>query len=103
MLDPTHRQPLPAVSERRLRKAAAMSLHAFPSLPRPRFDDVASDGSPVDSGAWRALKQAATDLQQLQNKNGSVDAENRTAAEDLVGTLTATVTALAPAFPHDAE
>ncbi|WZP17521.1 DUF6421 family protein [Arthrobacter citreus] len=80
-----------------------MSLHAFPSLPRPRFDDVASDGSPVDSGAWRALKQAATDLQQLQNKNGSVDAENRTAAEDLVGTLTATVTALAPAFPHDAE
>ncbi|WP_425362462.1 DUF6421 family protein [Arthrobacter citreus] len=64
---------------------------------------MASDGSPVDSGAWRALKQAATDLQQLQNKNGSVDAENRTAAEDLVGTLTATVTALAPAFPHDAE
>jgi hypothetical protein len=80
-----------------------MSLHAFPSLPRPRFDDVASDGNPVDSGAWHALKQAATDLQQLQNKNGSVDAENRTAAEDLVGTIAATVTSLAPAFPHDAE
>ncbi|GAA3288330.1 DUF6421 family protein [Arthrobacter citreus] len=80
-----------------------MSLHAFPSLPRPRFDDVASDGNPVDSGAWQALKQAATDLQQMQNKNGAVDAENRSAAEDLIGIIAATVSALAPAFPHDAE
>ncbi|MBP3044367.1 hypothetical protein KKR91_07075 [Arthrobacter jiangjiafuii] len=57
----------------------------------------------MDSEAWQALKQAATDLQQLQNKNGSVDAENHTAAEELIGTLAAAVVALAPAFEHDAE
>ena len=80
-----------------------MSLHAFPSLPRTRFDDVTADGNPVDSEAWRALKQAATDLQPLQNKNGSVDAENKSAAEELIDTIAAAVTALAPAFEHDAE
>ncbi|WAP50836.1 DUF6421 family protein [Arthrobacter sp. ATA002] len=80
-----------------------MSLHAFPSLPRTRFEDVAAGSDPVDSRAWQALKQAATDLQPLQNKNGSVDADNKSAAEALIGTAAAAVEALAPAFPHDAE
>ena len=60
-------------------------------------------GLPLASDAWRALKQAATDLQPLQNKNGSVDAENREAAAGLIDVIVDAVQELAPAFPHDAR
>ena len=102
MLDPTHHQPSPALSERHVRKVAAMP-HAFPSLSRPRFENVAPGSNPVDSAAWQALKQAATKLLALQNKNGSVDADNKNAAAELIAIITAAVAALAPAFEHDAE
>ncbi|MDK1361032.1 DUF6421 family protein [Arthrobacter sp. zg-Y1219] len=72
-------------------------------MSRTGFAPVAAGTNPVDSEAWQALKQAATDLQALQNQNGSVDAENRSAAEELIGTVTAAVDALAPSFEHDAE
>jgi hypothetical protein len=57
----------------------------------------------LDSGAWFDLKAAATELQSLQLKDGSVPAEvghDRAAA--LVDLITASVTALSPRLPHDA-
>ncbi|CAM5386212.1 DUF6421 family protein [Leifsonia shinshuensis] len=52
---------------------------------------------------WRALRQAAIDLQQLQVKDGSLDdLASRTWATELVRTLRASIAALAPLFPHDA-
>ncbi|KQX05008.1 MULTISPECIES: DUF6421 family protein [unclassified Leifsonia] len=53
--------------------------------------------------AWLRLKDAATTLQTLQVKDGSVpDAEAHAHAHGLVSMLTSAVTELAPAFPHDA-
>ncbi|MET4061013.1 hypothetical protein ABIB35_002571 [Arthrobacter sp. UYP6] len=80
-----------------------MSVHAFPTLSHPGFAPVPTGAAAEDSEAWQALKQAATDLQLLQNKDGSVDAENRSAAEELLSVVAAAVEALAPAFEHDAE
>ncbi|MCC3270303.1 DUF6421 family protein [Arthrobacter gengyunqii] len=80
-----------------------MSVHAYPSLSHPGFATVPAGSAPENSEAWQALKQAATDLQPLQNKNGSVDPENRSAAEELIAVIAAAVEALAPAFEHDAE
>ncbi|MCQ1995830.1 DUF6421 family protein [Arthrobacter sp. zg-Y1171] len=79
-----------------------MSSPVFPSLSRPVFAAVTADVRPEESEAWTALKQAATALQPLQNKNGSVDPEHHGQAVELIGTIAAAVTALAPAFPHDA-
>ncbi|WP_104103123.1 DUF6421 family protein [Arthrobacter sp. 08Y14] len=80
-----------------------MSVSAFPSLSHPGFTAVSAGSSPETSEAWQALKQAATDLQPLQNKNGSVDTDSRAAAEELISVIAAAVEALAPAFEHDAE
>ncbi|MCQ1949862.1 DUF6421 family protein [Arthrobacter sp. zg-Y859] len=80
-----------------------MSSSVFPCLSRPVFAAVTGDVRPEESEAWTALKQAATALQPLQNKNGSVDPEYHGQAAELIGTVAAAVTALAPAFPHDAE
>ncbi|WP_417563827.1 DUF6421 family protein [Microbacterium sp.] len=52
------------------------------------------------SAAWVALKDAATALQAIQVKDGSVPDEKARAA-DLVETITASIAALAPLFPHD--
>ncbi|MDM7989006.1 DUF6421 family protein [Arthrobacter sp. zg-Y877] len=79
-----------------------MSSSVSASLSRPVFAPVPADARPAETEAWAALKQAAVDLQPLQNKNGSVDPGHRTEATGLIGTITAAVTALAPAFPHDA-
>src|SRR5450830_337360 len=58
----------------------------------------------ADSPEWLRLKSAATALQTLQTQDGSVpDDAARPAAAELVGTITASITALAPAFPHDAQ
>ena len=53
--------------------------------------------------AWLALKQAATALQALQVKDGSVPVEgDRPGASALVDTIVDSVAALAPRFPHEA-
>ncbi|MCD2441105.1 DUF6421 family protein [Agromyces sp. SYSU K20354] len=53
--------------------------------------------------AWLALKQAATALQSLQVKDGSVpDEAARPEASALVDTIVESVAALAPRFPHEA-
>ncbi len=53
---------------------------------------------------WLRLKAAATALQALQIKDGSVpDADAHEAAAGHVATITAAVAALAPSFPHDAR
>ncbi|MBV0893929.1 DUF6421 family protein [Microbacterium sp. NC79] len=69
--------------------------------------EVVEDGRAAGvetSPEWLALKAAATALQSLQVKDGSVpDAANHEAAREHVATITASVTALAPLFPHDAE
>ncbi|MDQ0275875.1 hypothetical protein QO003_000178 [Arthrobacter silviterrae] len=54
--------------------------------------------------AWMSLKGAATELQGLQAKDGSVpDAADHARAKELIGTVTASITELAPHFPHDAD
>jgi hypothetical protein len=66
--------------------------------------EVVEDASTAEtSAAWLDLKAAATELQTLQVQDGSVEkkADHRKAGE-LVGRITASVRALAPAFPHDA-
>jgi len=50
--------------------------------------------------AWAKLKGAATALQALQAKDGSI--EDIVAARPLLDDLTAAIEALAPLFPHDA-
>jgi hypothetical protein len=53
--------------------------------------------------AWLALKDAATRLQALQVKDGSVPVEtDRPEASALVDTIVESVAALAPRFPHEA-
>ena len=55
------------------------------------------------SAAWLSLKEAATALQALQVKDGSVpEASDHAAARAHVATIVAGIRALAPAFPHDA-
>lgn len=53
--------------------------------------------------SWLALKDAATALQALQAQDGSVpDVADHAAAHTLVEVVGASITALAPLFPHDA-
>ena len=54
--------------------------------------------------AWLRLKSAATTLQGLQARDGSVpDAADHPAARAHVGAIVAAVVELAPLFPHDAD
>lgn len=63
-------------------------------------DAVTAETSP----AWLSLKAAATALQGLQTKDGSVpEASDHSEARAHVATIIEGVRALAPAFPHDAE
>ncbi|HKT55429.1 MAG TPA: DUF6421 family protein [Microbacterium sp.] len=69
--------------------------------------EVLEDGTTAatveNSAAWHALKDAATALQPLQIKDGSVpEASDHAAARALVDTIVASIRALAPLFPHDA-
>jgi hypothetical protein len=69
--------------------------------------EVVEDGRAIgveESPQWLALKGAATDLQTLQVKDGSVpEPADHTRATELVQTIISSVDALAPLFPHDAE
>ncbi|MCX6500873.1 MAG: DUF6421 family protein [Microbacterium sp.] len=60
--------------------------------------------SPVETdAAWLALKDAVTAMQPLQATDGSLpNAADHTRAAALIDTITASVAALAPRFPHDA-
>lgn len=54
--------------------------------------------------AWLSLKAAATELQSLQIKDGSVpNAEDHAKALELIETIKTSINTLAPHFPHDAE
>ncbi|MDN4613070.1 DUF6421 family protein [Leifsonia sp. F6_8S_P_1B] len=69
--------------------------------------EVVEDGRPVrevaNDPAWLRLKDAATALQSLQVKDGSVEQEaDKPAAAAHVDTIVDAIAALAPAFPHDA-
>jgi len=69
--------------------------------------EVVEDGRAIgveESPQWLALKGAATELQTLQVKDGSVpEPADHTRATELVQTIISSVDALAPLFPHDAE
>ncbi|WP_052460283.1 DUF6421 family protein [Microbacterium gorillae] len=69
--------------------------------------EVVEDGFATgveDSPDWLALRAAATELQGLQVKDGSVaEAADHVRSGELVDAIIASVTALAPRFPHDAE
>ena len=66
--------------------------------------EVVEDARLVEtSEAWLNLKAAATAIQALQIKDGSIPDEAAHAeARELVATIVAGIRALAPAFPHDA-
>ncbi|WP_374947951.1 DUF6421 family protein [Agreia sp.] len=67
--------------------------------------EVVEDASLVEtSAAWTRLKAAATELQGLQIADGSVpEAAAHGQAAELVAVISASIAALSPAFPHDAE
>src|SRR4051812_1577072 len=66
--------------------------------------EVVEDASTAEtSAAWFSLRDAATELQGLQAQDGSVpEASDHPRAVELIGSITAGIRALAPAFPHDA-
>ncbi|MGN6501903.1 MAG: DUF6421 family protein [Pseudolysinimonas sp.] len=66
--------------------------------------EVVEDASTAEqSAAWLSLRDAATELQGLQAQDGSVpEKKDHPRATALIGTITAAIRALAPAFPHDA-
>ncbi|MDN4483071.1 DUF6421 family protein [Demequina lignilytica] len=63
------------------------------------------DVSTVESSAaWRRLKEAATALQPLQARDGSIpEPAAHSAARGLVDTIVSAIRELAPLFPHDAD
>ena len=67
--------------------------------------EVVEDARLAESSeAWLNLKAAATAIQALQIKDGSIPDEAAHAeARELVATIVAGIRALAPAFPHDAD
>jgi len=67
--------------------------------------EVVEDASTAEtSAAWLSLRDAATELQGLQVQDGSVpEKKDHARATELIGSITAGIRALAPAFPHDAE
>ncbi|KNY06032.1 DUF6421 family protein [Microbacterium sp. GCS4] len=67
--------------------------------------EVVEDASIAEqSAAWAQLKDAAIAIREMQIKDGSIpDAAHHAAARDLVSAITASIRALAPAFPHDAD
>ena len=66
--------------------------------------EVVEDARAVEtSEAWQQLKAAATAIQALQVKDGSIpDPADHTRGRELVETIVASISALAPLFPHDA-
>lgn len=58
--------------------------------------------SAEESAAWLQMKDAAIALRELQVKDGSIPISHE-AARAHVGSITASIRALAPAFPHDAD
>ncbi|MCC9069732.1 DUF6421 family protein [Arthrobacter cryoconiti] len=62
------------------------------------YSEIATDQT------WLDLKHAATELQSLQIKDGSVpNTEDHPRAKALIETITSSISALAPHFPHDSE
>ena len=60
-------------------------------------------GAPERSPAWHQLKAAASALQPLQVKDGSVpETSNHALASELVDAIVEAIRTLAPSFPHDA-
>ncbi|MBE0011590.1 DUF6421 family protein [Arthrobacter sp. AET 35A] len=60
-------------------------------------------GTPESTPAWHRLKAAASALQALQIKDGSVpESADHPAASSSVDTIIEAIDALAPLFPHDA-
>ncbi|MUN63347.1 hypothetical protein GMA12_09385 [Kocuria sediminis] len=66
--------------------------------------EVVEDARGVETHpAWLRLRSAATDLQALQVKDGSIpEPADHPAARELVELITASIMELAPLFPHDA-
>jgi len=71
-----------------------------PEVVERRTEQVVHDRVEVDA-AWQSLKAAASTLQGLQLKDGSVP-EHKERARELIATITRSVDALAHRFPHDA-
>ncbi|QKJ18437.1 DUF6421 family protein [Microbacterium hominis] len=64
--------------------------------------EVVEDAAVEHSAAWLRLKAAATALQPLQIKDGSIpDAAHHAAARAHVTAITAAIAELRPLFPHD--
>jgi hypothetical protein len=67
------------------------------------LDITAAADITATTPAWLALKEAATALQAVQIKDGSIpDVAHHSSARELVAIMVDSITELAPAFPHDA-
>ena len=83
---------------------AIMNSQAIIGEPEVLEDALAAAADVETSDEWLALKAAATALQALQVKDGSVpDAAHHARARDHVRAITASLVELAPRFPRDAE
>ena len=83
---------------------AIMNSQAIIGEPEVLEDALEAAAYVETSEEWRALKTAATALQTLQVKDGSVpDAAHHAQARDHVRAITASLVELGPRFPHDAE
>ena len=67
-------------------------------------DANALSGDIARSAAWLDLKAAVTALQRLQDQDGSIpNPDDHAAARTYLDMIVASIAALTPAFPHDAE
>ena len=88
-----------------------MSIHAHSTQTIVGEPEVVEDARLAEtSDAWLRLKAAATAIQRLQVRDGSIPAATDAASGDAHGEaralsaeIIAGIRALAPAFPHDAE
>ncbi|MCU1572419.1 MAG: hypothetical protein JWO93_501 [Micrococcaceae bacterium] len=81
----------------------AQALH--PSLPSsgPQAP-MACAQQLAASSPWLSLKASVTELQELQAKDGSIpEASDAARAHSLVKSITTSISAMAPSFPHDAD
>src|SRR5690606_10511551 len=80
------------------------SIIGEPEVVERRPELVEGDASTAEhSAAWAQLKEAATAIQALQEKDGSIpDAAHHAEASRHVAAIVGGIRALAPALPHDA-
>jgi hypothetical protein len=86
-------------------RALWLNLAYWAAEPAFRATPARADSPALADPAWGELKAAVAELRLTQEPDGSVDPSrhDRARLEELVATIAASATALAPHFPHQAE